>query len=96
MTARYKKAGIPGIRYKEHPSRKVGIQKDKYYFMYYQLNGKQKEEGLGWLSQGWTLNEVKKILIKIKKNIKLGLHPQSLKEIKEENEEKYKNKTIKG
>ena len=83
MATQYKKAKIPGIRYKEHPSRKVGIQKDRYYYMYYQLNGKRKEEGLGWLSQGWTERKVAEQLFEIKNNIKLGKHPQSLKEKRE-------------
>ncbi len=43
MATQYKKGKIPGIRYKEHPERKVGVQKDKYYFMFYRLDGKQKE-----------------------------------------------------
>ena len=83
MATKYKKAKIPGIRYKEHDSRKVGIQKDKYYYMFYQLNGKQKEEGVGWLSQGWTEKKVAEQLFEIKNNIKLGKHPQSLKEKRE-------------
>lgn len=83
MATQYKKAKIPGIRYKEHPSRKFGIQKDRYYYMYYQLNGKRKEEGLGWSSQGWTERKVAEQLFEIKNNIKLGKHPQSLKEKRE-------------
>ncbi|MCR4555192.1 MAG: site-specific integrase [Alphaproteobacteria bacterium] len=83
MATQYKKAKIPGIRYKEHSSRKVGIQKDRYYYMYYQLNGKRKEEGLGWSSQGWTERKVAEQLFEIKNNIKLGKHPQSLKEKRE-------------
>lgn len=83
MATQYKKAKIPGIRYREHPSRKVGIQKDRYYYMYYQLNGKRKEEGLGWSSQGWTERKVAEQLFEIKNNIKLGKHPQSLAEKRE-------------
>lgn len=83
MAPQYKKAKIPGIRYREHASRKVDIQKDRYYYMFYQLNGKQKEEGVGWLSQGWTERKVAEQLFEIKSNIKLGKHPQTLKEKRE-------------
>jgi integrase len=49
-----KSAEISGLRYKEHPSRKFGLQKDKYFSIRYTTDGQRKEEGLGWLSEGWT------------------------------------------
>lgn len=94
MAAQYKKSKIPGIRYKEHDSRKVGIQKDRYYYMFYRLDGKQKEEGLGWASQGWTEKKVAALVFEIKNNIKLGQHPQSFKEMREMNEKAKKEEEI--
>ena len=94
MATQYKKAKIPGIRYREHPSRKAGIRKDRYYSMFYQLNGKQKEEGVGWLSQGWTERKVAEQLFEIKNNIKLGKHPQTLKEKREMAEQAKKEQEI--
>ena len=43
-----------GVRVKKHPSRKNGIKPDLYFAVRYQVDGKDKESGLGWSSQGWT------------------------------------------
>jgi integrase len=51
--SKWKTAG-PGIRYREHPTRKHGIKPDRYYAIHYRIDGKRIEEALGWLSQGWT------------------------------------------
>ena len=41
-----------GVRYREHPTRKHGASaKDRYYVIYYRVNGKQVEEGIGWDSE---------------------------------------------
>jgi hypothetical protein len=47
MKFKYQKTKHPGIRFREHPTRKHGVQKDKYYVIRYQSNGKTKSEGLG-------------------------------------------------
>mgnify|MGYP000860171294 CR=1 FL=1 len=44
----------PGLRYKFHPSRRHGINFDKYFSIRYRIDGRLKEEGLGWSSEGWT------------------------------------------
>lgn len=67
-----------GIRYRLHPSRKHGKQPDRYYVIRYTADGQQKEEALGWLSEGWTLDEVQKQLSLLKSGIKTGEGPQSL------------------
>jgi len=51
--ATWKTAG-PGIRYREHPTRKHGIKPDRYYAIHYRIDGKRVEEAMGWLSDGWT------------------------------------------
>lgn len=40
-----------GVRYREHPTRKHGLKKDRYYSIRYQKDGKRIEEGLGWTSE---------------------------------------------
>jgi integrase len=45
---------FPGVRYRLHETRKHGVQFDKYFTIRFQSNGKRKEEGLGWASEGWT------------------------------------------
>ena len=90
MTTQFKKGKIPGIRYREHPDRKNGIQKDRYYCIYYQLDGKQKDEGVGWSSEGWNEKKVAALLLQIKENIKLGKSPRTFKEMREMNEKTSK------
>jgi len=48
-----------GIRFRKHPTRKRGVKFDRYFSIYYQFEGKRKEEGIGWESEGWTEERVK-------------------------------------
>ena len=49
------KTKVQGVRYREHETRKHGLQPDKYFTIRYRVDGKEKEEGLGWASEGWTV-----------------------------------------
>jgi integrase len=80
MKFKYQKTKHPGVRFREHPDRKHGIKKDKYFVIRYQLNGKTKSEGLGWSSAGWTEQKAVETLADIKRNIRIGKGPQSLEE----------------
>jgi len=50
MAVKWIKTTFKGVRYHEHETRKNGIKKDQYFTIRYKLNGKDKEEGLGWAS----------------------------------------------
>jgi integrase len=76
-----------GVRYREHATRKNGVGYDRCYSVRYKLNGKDKEEVVGWASQGMTADRASKILSEIKENIRLGNGPQSLSEIRRVNED---------
>jgi integrase len=82
--ARIKSEKFPGVRYREHSTRKDGgknsVRRDRYFTIRYKLNGKDKEEALGWASQGWTAAKAYDRLKEIKENIRIGDGPQSLKE----------------
>lgn len=55
MSGKFRKSEkYVGVRYKEHPTRKNGIRKDRYFSIRYQFNGKDHEEGYGWESEGFT------------------------------------------
>lgn len=86
------KSDFPGIRYRKHSNRKHGVKLDRYFSIRYYINGKQKEEGLGWASQGWTLNKANATLAEIKNNIKTGEGARSLKEKRENKAEKEREK----
>jgi integrase len=77
---KWMKTKFPGIRYREHLTRRHGVQKDKYFAIRWKVNGKDKEEGLGWLSCGWTEQKANETLAEIKRNIRDGKGPQSLAE----------------
>lgn len=78
--AKWIKTTFPGVRYREHESRKHGVKYDQYFTIRYKLNGKDKEEGLGWASEGWTARKALERLSAIKQNIKSGEGPQTLAE----------------
>ena len=73
----------PGVLYREHPSRKVHRKADRFLAIRYQHNGKRTVETLGWVSEGWSVEQATQLLGAIKRNIRTGSHPQSLKEMRE-------------
>lgn len=76
----WKNTKYPGVRYYEHESRKHGIQKDRYFAIRYQRDGKRREEGLGWSSEGWTAEKAVIELSRLKRASILGEGPTTLKE----------------
>jgi integrase len=72
-----------GIRYREHDTRKVGrIQKDRYYSIRYQVRGVAVETGIGWVSDGVTINDCMEKLKTFKTNAKTGSGaPTKMKEV---------------
>ncbi|MFH1243598.1 MAG: site-specific integrase, partial [Pseudomonadota bacterium] len=51
MAVIWKGTNFTRFRYNEHPTRKHGVGKDKYFAIRYQRNGKRVEEGIGWTSE---------------------------------------------
>ncbi len=80
--ANLKGTRYPGVRYREHKTRKHGIMPDQYFFIRYQKDGKRKEEGIGWASEGWTVGEVALELDKLKKAAKTGKGESRLSELR--------------
>ncbi|MFZ2633871.1 MAG: site-specific integrase [Desulfosalsimonadaceae bacterium] len=74
------KAKYPGIRFREHETRRHGVSKDKYFVIRYQLDGKTKTESLGWASEGWTEQKANETLSEIKKRIRTGENVRTLEE----------------
>ncbi|MBQ3564655.1 MAG: site-specific integrase [Alphaproteobacteria bacterium] len=91
------KTKIPGVRYYEHPTRKYGVKFDRYYTIRYKLNGKDKEEALGWASEGWTELKAAKHLADLKQAQRIGEGAKTLAEgrkISEEKEAEKKKKEL--
>lgn len=59
---------FPGVRYRLHESRKYKATLDKYFSIRYRVNGKLKEEGIGWASEGWNATKASLVLGDLKKN----------------------------
>ncbi|MCK9228809.1 MAG: site-specific integrase [Syntrophorhabdaceae bacterium] len=78
--SKWVKTKFPGVRYREHNTRKHGVKKDQYFTIRYKLKGMDKEEGLGWASDGWTVSKAYGHLLELKENKKVGEGPQTLKE----------------
>ena len=74
------KCKTTGIRYRQHATRKHGVGFDRYYTIRYKISSKEKSEGLGWASEGWTEKKAAAILSDLKKNQTTGTGPTSLNE----------------
>ena len=77
---KWKATRFPGVRFREHQTRKHGIQKDRYFAIRYQREGKRKEEGLGWSLEGWTAEKAANELHALKKAHTIGEGPDRLSE----------------
>ncbi|MFH0996419.1 MAG: tyrosine-type recombinase/integrase [Pseudomonadota bacterium] len=77
------KTKVQGVRYREHASRKHGLQLDRYFFIRFRVDGKEKEEGLGWASEGWTIAKAADTLAELKMNARTGTGEKTLNEKRE-------------
>jgi integrase len=78
------KSKFPGVRFREHPTRKHGVKADRYFFIRYKLNGKDKEEGLGWASEGMTEQKAAARLAELKEAKRTGRGALTLAEVRQE------------
>ncbi len=92
MGTKWVKTKFPGVRYRQHPTRKHGVKFDRYYAIRYQKDGTRKEEGLGWASESWTEEKAALTLAELKQAKTTGKGEASLKErrriVREEEEQK--------
>lgn len=82
------KAKTPGIRFREHPTRKHGVKPDKYFVVRYKMDGKDREEALGWSSEGWTEAKSAAVLADLKKAQVTGCGAKTLAESRAVDEER--------
>ena len=80
MPVKWISSRYPGIRFYEHSSRKHGVKLDRYYAIRFQAQGKRREEGLGWSSEGWSEKKALAELTKLKEAARKGEGPSSLAE----------------
>lgn len=70
----------PGVRYREHATRRHLGTPDKYFALRYTVNGKSREEGLGWAMDGWTAKKAAAVLADLRRAHATGEGPQTLSE----------------
>lgn len=69
-----------GVRYREHPTRKHGVGLDRYFVLRFTVDGKERQEPLGWASEGWNLNKVRIELSKLREAKRTGKGERTLAE----------------
>src|SRR5204863_9596163 len=72
------KTVAPGIRIRDHASRRHGVRPDRYFTLRYSVDGEQVEEALGWASAGWTLGRAQEELGKLREAKRTGEGPVTL------------------
>ena len=70
----------PGVRYRQHPTRKHGVRLTDTSPSTTGLTVKVVEEGLGWAKDGWTAQKAAGELAKLKEAQRLGQGGQTLSE----------------
>jgi len=79
---KYQSANVSGVRFRYHKTRKYKTRPDKYWAIYYWYDGKRKDEGVGWSSQGFTKGNAIDYLRELKNNHLTKRGPQTLKEMR--------------
>lgn len=88
LMAKWIKTNFPGVRYRVHETRKHGVKRDQYFTIRYKIKVKEdgrikvkdREEGLGWASGGWSASKAYGCLKELRENKKSGQGPQTLEE----------------
>lgn len=83
QTRKWHKTPYPGVRFKEHETRRHGKNFDRYFAIRYKVDGKLKEEGLGWSSKGWNLIKAANLRSELLENQRRGEGPVTLKQKQE-------------
>lgn len=86
MAVTWHKTSFLGVRYREHATRKHGVRSDRCFSIRYKLDGKDKEEVTGWASEKMTAEKAFGLLSELREAIRTGEGPQTLADMKANNE----------
>lgn len=78
MSPQWQKTQYTGVRFREHPSRKHQGKPDRYFSIRFKIDGKLKEEALGWASEGWNAQKASLQRSELRKAQTTGEGPQTL------------------
>lgn len=76
----------PGVRCRQHPTRKHGVKPDLYFVLRFTVDGKTHQEALGWASEGVTLAKARLELARLKEAKRTGDGARSLRERRQQAE----------
>lgn len=82
------KVRIQNVGWREHPTRRYGVKKDRRFYIRHTVNGKELVEYVGWASEDWTIDKVIVLKNEIFENKRKGEGPQTLREKRELEEAK--------
>lgn len=82
MAGKWMPSQYRGVRYREDSARRHGVKADRYFAIRYKLDGNTKEEGVGWSSEGMTAAKANELRGMLMANIRAGVRPQSLAEMR--------------
>jgi integrase len=85
---KWQKTQFPGVRYREHSTRRHSGRPDHYFTIRYKHNGRSTEEALGWSSEGWNAQKASITRNGLVKAFKAGEGPTTLSEKRKIREEK--------
>ena len=77
------KTKYTSVRYREHDTNRHGKNPDRYFSIRYKINGKLKEEGAGWASDGWSASKASNLRAELRENQRRGEGPATLHEKRE-------------
>jgi len=75
---KWKPTGRSCVFYREHPTRKNGVKKDRQFLLRYTIDGKTLKGVFGWESDGGSLAHAELKVQEFKNNAKAGVGPISL------------------
>ena len=64
---------FPGIRYREHSTRKHGRQPDRYFNVRFTVAGVSINEGYGWASEGMSASKAALLAAELKEELRTGM-----------------------
>jgi integrase len=86
----------PGIRFREHESRKRGVRPDRYFTLRISVGGRQIEEALGWASEGWTVKRAQEELGRLREAARTGVGPATLREKRQAERRRIADETVRA
>ena len=91
---KWTKTSYRGVRYRLHPTRKHGVQRDRYFVIRYTVDGVLHEDPVGWSSEGMTAEKANTIRSKLVEAKRTGEGAATLEAAREEQAAEDREKAL--